>query len=53
MADNHAIPVVHSAGHPDMDYAEHEKTYDLFLFLTKWTVIGCIVLLVLMAFFLL
>lgn len=25
-----------SDGHPDMDYAEHEKTYALFTFLFKW-----------------
>lgn len=49
MADNQVTP----AGHPDMDYAEHDKTYDLFIFLTKWTIIGCTVLLILMAYFLL
>lgn len=31
-----------------MDYSEHEKTYDLFLWLTKWTVVGCIALLLAM-----
>lgn len=31
-----------------MDYSEHEKTYDLFLWLSKWTVIGCIALLLAM-----
>ena len=39
---------VSSGGHPDMDYAEHEKTYELFIGLFKWgTVfcIGCVVLL--------
>ncbi len=49
MADNHAP----AGGHPDMDYAEHDSTYALFLFLTKWTVIITIVLLALMAYFLL
>lgn len=33
-----------------MDYPEHEKTYDSFLWLTKWTVAICIGLLVAMAF---
>ncbi|MGE3244823.1 MAG: aa3-type cytochrome c oxidase subunit IV [Beijerinckiaceae bacterium] len=49
MADHHAP----AGGHPDMDYAEHEKTYNMFIFLTKWTVIGNVVLLALMAYFLL
>jgi hypothetical protein len=37
--------------HPAMDYAEHEKTYKLFLKLTLWTVIGVVVLMVLLALF--
>ena len=37
----------------EMDYPEHEKTYDIFLALTKWGTISCVVLLVLMAIFLL
>jgi hypothetical protein len=49
MADNQGT----ANGHPDMDYAEHEKTFALFVFLVKWTTIGCVVLLVLMAYFLL
>ncbi|MFO1136766.1 MAG: aa3-type cytochrome c oxidase subunit IV [Rhodoblastus sp.] len=35
-------------GHPDMDYVEHEKTYDLFVNLFKWGTVfcvGCVVLL--------
>ena len=39
---------VSTDGHPDMDYAEHEKTYGLFITLFKWgTVfsIACVVLL--------
>lgn len=32
-----------SAGHPDMDYAEHEATFALFMTLMKW-VIGVVVL---------
>lgn len=38
--------------HSAMDYAEHERTYEGFLALTKWVVIGCVVILALMAFFL-
>lgn len=53
MADNHATQAELSGGHPDMDYAEHDKTYNLFVFLSKWTIIGCIALLVFMAYFLL
>ena len=33
-----------------MDYSEHEKTYDLFLWLSRWTVVGCMGLLVAMMF---
>jgi hypothetical protein len=51
MADNHATQ--HTGGHPAMDYSEHEKTYDLFIGLTKWGTISTVVLLVLMAIFLL
>ncbi|MEJ1160977.1 aa3-type cytochrome c oxidase subunit IV [Prosthecomicrobium sp. N25] len=40
------------AEHPAMDYAEHEKTYRMFLALTKWGTISIIVLLILMAIFL-
>lgn len=49
MADNQ----VHAGGHPDMDYAEHEGTYNLFIFLTKWTLISTVIVLILMAYFLL
>ena len=31
-----------------MDYKEHEKTYDLFLWLSRWTVVGCVALLIAM-----
>jgi Bacterial aa3 type cytochrome c oxidase subunit IV len=34
------------------DYAEHEKTYRLFITLTKWITGFIIVLLILMAYFL-
>jgi len=48
MAEHHS-----TGGHPAMDYAEHEKTYDLFIGLTKWGTILTVLLLVLMAIFLL
>jgi hypothetical protein len=44
MADQH-----NTAGHPAMDYAEHEKTYQLFIGLTKWGTIFCVAIMVLMA----
>ena len=34
----------------DMDYAEHEKTYSIFLSITKWSVLHCVALLIAMAF---
>jgi Bacterial aa3 type cytochrome c oxidase subunit IV len=40
-------------GTAPMDYAEHEKTYELFLGLTKWGSIAVVAILVLMAYFLL
>ena len=43
----------HVDGTAPMDYAEHERTYDLFIGLTKWGSVAVIVILVLMAFFLL
>ena len=48
MAENHA----QSANHPAMDYAEHEKTYRMFIRAIKWTVAGVALLLALMAAFL-
>jgi len=35
-----------------MDYAEHERTYKLFLKLVKYSIIGVVLLLVVLAFFL-
>jgi hypothetical protein len=35
-----------------MDYAEHERTYATFVGLTKWGIISCVVILILMALFL-
>lgn len=47
MAEDHG-----TAGHPDMDYAEHERTYALFIAMTKWGTISMVVLMALMALFL-
>lgn len=33
-----------------MDYPEHEKSYSMFVSITKWTTLHCIALLVAMAF---
>ena len=38
-----------ATGHPDMDYAEHENTYKLFISMTKWGTIGVIAIVVFMA----
>jgi hypothetical protein len=50
MADHHGE--VEYATAEGNDYAEHEATYLLFLTLTKWIVGFCVVLLILMAYFL-
>jgi len=41
-----------SKGHPDMDYAEHKKTYAAFLRLTMITIVCVVALLAGMAYFL-
>jgi hypothetical protein len=46
MADQQVL----ATGHADMDYAEHEKTYRLFLNLMKWGAIHCIGILIILAF---
>ena len=38
-------------GHLAMDYAEHERTYKLFLKLTAYLIIGVVVLMALLAIF--
>lgn len=48
MAEDHAHPAAQS----DPDFAEHERTYQGFLQLVKYTVIGVSALLALLAFFL-
>ena len=40
-------------GHPDMDYAEHARTYGNFIKFSKWALGTVVVILALMAFFLL
>ena len=41
-----------SGGHPAMDYAEHNRTYQGFVAFTKYSIIALVVLLALMAYFL-
>ena len=41
---------VPSSGHPDMDYAEHEKTYAMFTSLAKYVAAAVVVIMVLLAF---
>ncbi len=40
-----------SEGNPAMDYAEHERTYKLFLKLTAYVIIGVVGLMALLAIF--
>jgi hypothetical protein len=40
---------VAAGGHPDMDYAEHERTYSGFLTFTKYGVVFVVALLIFMA----
>ena len=48
MADNTPTGPVEMGA--EMDYAEHEKTYSMFLGLAKYGTIACVALLVAMAF---
>ena len=41
-----------SAGHPEMDYPQAERTYKGFIFFTKLSIASMVVLLAGMAFFL-
>ena len=41
-----------SQGHENMDYAQHQRTYDLFIGLVKYGSLATIAILVLMAIFL-
>ena len=38
-------------GHPAMDYAEHQKTYKLFCKLTGLTILGAVVVMAALYFF--
>ncbi len=40
-----------SEGHPAMDYAEHERTYKLFIKLTVYAIVGVIALMAVLAIF--
>ena len=48
MADNHPTGPAETGA--EMDYAEHERTYAMFLSMSKWLVILCVALLISMAF---
>ena len=48
MAEQHAVS---AEGHQDMDYAEHESTYRLFVGLLKYSILGVIIILILLALF--
>jgi hypothetical protein len=39
-----------AGGHPDMDYAAHQATYQMFIGLIKWGSIGVILIVLLLAF---
>jgi hypothetical protein len=41
-----------SQGNENMNYAQHEQTYNLFISLVKWSTVSCIVILIGMALFL-
>lgn len=40
-----------TGSHADMDVKQHEATYKMFIALTKWSVIGLVIFLGLMAYF--
>jgi Bacterial aa3 type cytochrome c oxidase subunit IV len=42
-----------SDGNENMDYAQHEQTYELFTGLVKWGTVSVVIILILMAIFLL
>jgi hypothetical protein len=49
MADHAEVEYATADGN---DYAEHERTYEMFVALTKWGIIFLVILLILMAYFL-
>jgi uncharacterized membrane protein YjjP (DUF1212 family) len=48
MADNHPTGPAETGA--EMDYPEHERTFAMFLAMSKWLVIVCVALLAAMAF---
>lgn len=46
-----SAPQDNSLGHPDMDYAEHERTYAFFTHLVKYSSVAIVVILSALAFF--
>jgi Bacterial aa3 type cytochrome c oxidase subunit IV len=38
-------------GHPAMDYAEHERTYKLFIKLTGYVIVGVVIIMAFLAIF--
>jgi hypothetical protein len=46
MSDQHAAT---AGGHPDMDYAEHERTYRQFLSFVKYGTLGVILIVIILA----
>ena len=48
MADNHPSGPAETGA--EMDYAEHERTFAMFINMSKWIMIFCIALLISMAF---
>jgi hypothetical protein len=49
MADHAEVEYATADGN---DYAEHERTYEMFIAMTKWGIIFLVILLILMAYFL-
>ena len=45
--DNHSTGPIETGAH--MDYAEHERTYEKFLTISKWTTMHPVVLMIAMA----
>lgn len=48
MAEDHPSGAAETGA--DMDYPEHERTYGMFVAMSKWGVIACAALLIAMAF---
>lgn len=46
MVEQHAAA---AGGHPDMDYAEHERTYRMFVSFVKYGTLGVIAIVILLA----